>query len=640
MQRIIASLFCFTLIITACTEKEQATQDAVQEEINADSNEPDTETAEDLTDEVLEDSQEADETADREEADSIESQYPPPCVAINESDFPRPCTEYLDEIPCSGPYWPIDTFVGTSSDGLFSYSHILGTGNYICDPLDTMEEGNYDWRPVRGPDFGTIDDDGLMSMVLSTDDFSSDGGIFMAHGENETFRTFRREDGLPCQNIDVSYTHNFLTFGEPSMTGKNFFVNINYRCDENGRPGCEQFGTQGMYYYDHEKREVYLIVDNRTGLRLPDPESYEAAGINYECPQIFDVPVSACEDQQRTCHWIMFEGFPGTNDRNQLVVRGSYTVGDIREHSGIFMAEKKERDNGEVWFDVKAVLATDEEIQVPGQPDGTWFASANKPWINDQGVIVFAASFEHSDTDATQGLFAAVPQENGEYQFVSIAHNGSGSQFVDFDEEPEGEDLSRFSDRVVDPEELSTFASIDLVSNNGGVDGLGNVFFAAGFRDGDVRRKGVFMAEPNIDSETQVLSFVCGGVSCTGETPLVRSGEDGLPGTELGFVLGSFHSFSVNDHDQMVFKAMSEDRLMGIVLFYDGSNVHHVLFEDHLFPPGFTDDFWYIIGNYALNNNAQFMFRISAIWSNPDPEVTEVTTAWAVWRAEYQSEVP
>ena len=561
---------------------------------------------------------------------------PPPCVAADESTFPQPCTAHLDEAPCTGPFWPIDTYIGTSADGRFAFYHALGTGNFFCDPLGATADGNHAWRSVRGPDFGTIDDEGLMSMVVSTDNYTSDGGVYLAHDGVETFRSFRREDGLPCQNADVSFTQNVLTFGEPSMTGQDFFAVINYRCDETGHPGCAQLGTQGAYFYDRDRRAMYAIADNRSGLRAPDPATYEAAGVSYPCRQRYDVPVAACEGRQADCHWVLFEGLPGSNDRDQLVLRGSYVTGDAETHTGIFVVEKSENTAGELAFEMWPVVATDEGVPVPGQPAGTTFDAVNKPWINDKGVVVFAATFAHDDTDATQGLFAALPRAAGGYDLVPIAHNGGArAGFDDFHLPREGEDLSRFADRATETGALSTSASIDLVSNNAGPDGLGHVFFAAGFWDDDTRRKGVFRAEPTVDPTTGAVSFLCDGAPCTGATPLVRSGEDALPGNDRGWVFGTFHSLSVNDNDQIVLKAMSEDRTLGIVLFYDGTQVHEVPFEDHLFPPGFSEDFWYILGNYALNNHGTFLFRISTLWSNPDPDVRETTTAWAVWRAEF-----
>ena len=535
---------------------------------------------------------------------------------------PATC-ENVDDPPNDGPFPDSGTSVGISADGLFEYFHILGTGNFICDRVGAhVDGGPFDWLPVRGPDYGTIEDDGLMTLVASIDgDYASDGGMYLAHEGVPERRSFRREDTLPCQERGVTFTDNVLTFGEPAISGDDTFIVINYRLADDAPAETERRGTMGIYFFDRDRGGMLSILDNREGSAPAEPAGYELDGHSYTCQQAYEVPVASCAGRQDECRWVGFEGLGGANDELEFVFRGSYTRGDHEEHTGIFVARKDDDETGKIRFAVAALVDTGAEVRVPGQPDGTSFETVNKPWINDQGVVVFTGTFAETTSGATQGIYALIDGE-----LVVVADNGAGGAvaFDDFHLDLEADDTSGLRGRVDDADGLSTSASIDLVVNDAGPEGRGHVFFTAGFWDGPTRRKAVFRASP-----TGAAGAVTYQVA-----EIVRSGESSIPGTPLGFVLGTFHSFALNDRDQLLFKAMAANRPLGILLFYDGAAetpaVHHVeIGRDHL-PAGCSQEFWFIVGNFGINDHAQMMFRMACL------NVLERKPIWAVWRADYR----
>lgn len=526
--------------------------------------------------------------------------------------------------PNDGPFLDLyEWYTTLSKDGAFRYQQLLGTGHYICDKaVGKNKETEYRWLPIRGTDIGNIADDGQMGLVLSSDDFKSDGHIYMDHKEKKHVRTFRREDDIPCQPTGISFMNKVVTFGEPAITPKGLFVMIPYEPAKGS--SAKPLGSRGLYFHHRAKEELYLIVDDRPVTKDPTPASYKASGVSYTCKESYPVPTKGCAagGKLAPCSWKKIERFIGANIHDESVFRALYSVKGGAQHTALFKVSLKE-DKGKVTFPLELLLDTYEKVQVPGQTTGTIFKAINSSWVNDKGVVIFLGIFDDKQTQASKGIYSLYKGT-----IVEVASNSPSStiKFVGFDEDQTTEDLKKHATKVNDPDALSSTASLGHMLNNAGPEKLGVVFFTAAFQAGAKQvRKGVFMATPTASGGKPASYKV---------TELVRSGTDQVSGGKLGFFMGSFHSLSANDKNQLVFKTIGANKVKSTVLFYDGRTPPGKLYpmdltSKHLPKGCVSEPFWTLISNYSLNEDGDFMFRVACL------QQASPKAPWSVYRAKF-----
>ncbi len=368
-------------------------------------------------------------------------------------------------------------------DDTFQFKHLIGSGNFICDRI--RDQNDYGWVWGRGPDFGAITDDGLMSMVMTVDDdLNSDGGVFlsrhvtgMTRKENtadytslqkRSFRSFRRDDGIPCQPNGVTIPQFFLTFGDMANVGQDFFVYLPYENHGADKPIDKPHGKAGIFFYDYDRMTLYPVVDDRFGLvdltKFPDlieyvppePDNYsdnytedgDIKIVEYPCQLRYPVGAANCakdgkhcvveEDGKKVirycqdlpadatviyefddCRWLDFELVPGSDRVARSVYRGSFLDADGKAQMGIFEflveggapKERGERLNF-VWRPlldptIETPASGPDPLQVPGQPEGVRFQRFFKSWINRRGVLVFSASYEQTKAVGKKALGGA-----------------------------------------------------------------------------------------------------------------------------------------------------------------------------------------------------------------------------------------
>ncbi len=140
-----------------------------------------------------------------------------------------------------------------------SYTHILGKGDQVViDPKDHNK-----LKTISACDVGFITDSGLMGNVCSFDgNANSDGGIYYLPGGG-AYRSFRREENLPGQN--VTFIDTVIPFGYPTLhpiTGDTY-VTAYFALDEENRGGL--IHQKGVYVYRRETGEMELIADTTSG---------------------------------------------------------------------------------------------------------------------------------------------------------------------------------------------------------------------------------------------------------------------------------------------------------------------------------------------------------------------------------------
>jgi len=538
---------------------------------------------------------------------------------------------------------------------------VLGTGDMICyqadDALDDyygVELGTYVWKRTWGTDFGAIDEDDVMNMTITVDrGFSADGIIFVEPDLVTTERTVSRYDGVPCQPEGVRMIEFIVPHGDPALLGRSFFIQIIYEQQDEGEPELGRgghLGGSGIYYWDHELKDTYPVMDNRTGEEPLAPASYaDRHGESYDCESHWGVPSPICGADGRDCTWRTFELLMASDRVDTALFRGSYLDSAGDEYFGLYLLTVERDTSGptvRVGFDITPVVDAGDSPAVPGQAGNVEFTLIKDAWINQAGVVVFAAEYDGIGALGDTGIYAFF--EGDVHRIVDNRVAATSTTFRRFGAEP----LERYPNDEEDA--VRTRGTTNLFVNNAGPSGLGNVFFTATVHaTTEGRTSGLFVAVPDED-----LSYTVHNI--------VESGMDEIGGTRLGFVCGPFNSLAVNDNNQVLFKSVrihgdgGEETLdffdpdpdrPARLLFYDGSTdltngtVSVVGLPDEAMPDAtnseylstlgrdegggrcFTDDLWYIISAYGLNNRGTFMFRAGCLHSGNG-------TAWGVYRAD------
>ncbi len=163
----------------------------------------------------------------------------------------------------------------------FTYEHVWGTGDPAPDDPHPPAEPKMN-DTVSACDAGALTDSGFMAYVCSLDgDKNSNGGVFHPAG-GTPYRTFRREDNLPGQ--EVQFEKAVIPFGIPFLhpvTGDTYVTIFFDRIQDedvglSNRQGARQ---KGVYVYDRLEDTLKLIADT-TAWSEPLPKDGEWSDFN------------------------------------------------------------------------------------------------------------------------------------------------------------------------------------------------------------------------------------------------------------------------------------------------------------------------------------------------------------------------